>query len=62
MSSRILIVDDEEIVIRSCLRILSGNRYVVDAMQDGWDALPGADARVRGGVGQGVVVAVARAI
>ena len=39
MSSRILIVDDEEIVIRSCLRILSGNRYVVDSVQDGWDAL-----------------------
>ncbi len=39
MSSRILIVDDEEIVIRSCLRILSGNRYVVDCVQDGLDAL-----------------------
>ncbi|HAL38647.1 MAG TPA: Fis family transcriptional regulator [Polaromonas sp.] len=39
MSARILIVDDEEIVIRSCLRILSDSCYAVDSVQDGWEAL-----------------------
>lgn len=39
MSARILIVDDEEIVIRSCLRILSNGDYEVEAAQDGWEAL-----------------------
>ena len=39
MSSRILIVDDEEIVIHSCQRILSDSSYVVDSVQDGWEAL-----------------------
>lgn len=39
MSARILIVDDEEIVIRSCLRILSDSSYIVDHIQDGWEAL-----------------------
>jgi DNA-binding NtrC family response regulator len=39
MSAKILIVDDEEIVIRSCLRILSDSSYVVDSVQDGWEAL-----------------------
>jgi len=43
MSSRILIVDDEEIVIHSCLRILSDSSYVVDSVQDGWDALRKVD-------------------
>jgi len=39
MSARILVVDDEEIVIRSCLRILGGGDYVVEAVQDGLEAL-----------------------
>jgi DNA-binding NtrC family response regulator len=39
MSARILIVDDEEIVIRSCLRILSDSIYSVDSVQDGAGAL-----------------------
>jgi len=39
MSARILIVDDEEIVIRSCLRILGGGDYEVDAVRDGWEAV-----------------------
>ena len=39
MSARILVVDDEEIVIRSCLRILSGDEYQVEAVQDGREAL-----------------------
>lgn len=43
MSARILIVDDEEIVIRSCLRILGDSGYVVDAVRDGWEALRRVD-------------------
>lgn len=43
MSARILIVDDEEIVIRSCLRILDDSNYVVDSVQDGWEALRKVD-------------------
>lgn len=39
MSARILVVDDEEIVIRSCLRILGDGDYEVEAVQDGWEAL-----------------------
>ena len=39
MSARILIVDDEEIVIRSCLRILDGGEYQVESVQDGREAL-----------------------
>jgi len=39
MSARILVVDDEEIVIRSCLRILGGSGYEVDSVQSGGDAL-----------------------
>jgi DNA-binding NtrC family response regulator len=39
MSARILIVDDEEIVIRSCLRILDGSDFLVEAAQDGREAL-----------------------
>ncbi|NJD34383.1 MAG: sigma-54-dependent Fis family transcriptional regulator [Betaproteobacteria bacterium] len=43
MSIRILIVDDEEIVIRSCQRILAGSEYLVDAVQSGSEALRKAD-------------------
>src|ERR1035437_5794157 len=39
MSARILVVDDEEIVIKGCLRILSGANYQVEAVQDGREAL-----------------------
>ena len=39
MSVSILIVDDEEIVIRSCRRILSDSQYSVDSVQNGFDAL-----------------------
>jgi len=39
MSARILIADDEEIVIRSCLRILGGDEFQVEAVQDGREAL-----------------------
>lgn len=43
MSAKILIVDDEEIVIRSCLRILSDSTYVVDSVQDSLEALRKVD-------------------
>jgi DNA-binding NtrC family response regulator len=39
MKARILIVDDEEIVVRSCLRILEGGPYEVESVSDGWEAL-----------------------
>ena len=39
MKARILIVDDEEIVVRSCLRILEGQSYEVESVGDGWEAL-----------------------
>ena len=43
MSARILIVDDEEIVIRSCRRILGDSMYVVDSAHDGQEALRKVD-------------------
>jgi DNA-binding NtrC family response regulator len=43
MKARILIVDDEEIVIRSCRRILEDERYEVDSAADGWEALRKVD-------------------
>ena len=43
MSDRILIVDDEEIVLRSCKRILSDSRFVVDCVEDGFSALKKVD-------------------
>jgi DNA-binding NtrC family response regulator len=39
MSPRILVVDDEEIVIKSCVRILGGGEYQVDTAEDGFAAL-----------------------
>ena len=45
MSARILIVDDEEIVVRSCLRILGGSDYELDSAQDGRQALEKIEAR-----------------
>jgi DNA-binding NtrC family response regulator len=43
MKARILIVDDEEIVIRSCLRILGDGNYETDSAMDGWEALKKID-------------------
>jgi DNA-binding NtrC family response regulator len=39
MKARILIVDDEEIVLRSCTRILESDRYQVESVLDPWEAL-----------------------
>jgi DNA-binding NtrC family response regulator len=39
MKRRILIVDDEEIVVRSCLRILSGDEFDVEVARNGLEAL-----------------------
>jgi DNA-binding NtrC family response regulator len=39
MKARILVVDDEEIVVRSCLRILSDPGFEVESVDNGWDAL-----------------------
>ncbi len=39
MSARILVVDDEEIVIRSVKRILDGDEFVIESVNDGRAAL-----------------------
>ncbi len=39
MKGRILVVDDEEIVVRSCRRVLGDGEYEVDSVQDGLEAL-----------------------
>ncbi|MGA2891631.1 MAG: sigma-54 dependent transcriptional regulator [Xanthobacteraceae bacterium] len=39
MGTRILVVDDEEIVIRSCLRILDDEGYQIEVAHDGQEAL-----------------------
>ncbi len=39
MKKRILIVDDEEIVVRSCLRILSADEYELAVANNGLEAL-----------------------
>ncbi len=43
MKGRILVADDEEIVIQSCLRVLSGGGFQVDAARDGLEALKAID-------------------
>jgi DNA-binding NtrC family response regulator len=43
MSGRILVVDDEEIVVKSCLRILGGSEYEVEAVRGGFEALEKID-------------------
>ncbi len=43
MSARILIVDDEEIVIKSCFRILGDSNHAVDAAHSGREALKKVD-------------------
>ena len=35
MKKRVLIVDDEEIVVRSCLRILSEEEFDIDVANNG---------------------------
>jgi len=39
MSVRILVVDDEDIVLKSCLRILDGNDYQIETASNGHEAL-----------------------
>jgi DNA-binding NtrC family response regulator len=39
MMGQILIVDDEDIVLRSCQRILRGEEYGIDVARDGFEAL-----------------------
>jgi len=39
MNGRVLVVDDEDVVIRSCRRILSDSGFEVDAATDGSAAL-----------------------
>ena len=43
MSARILVVDDEDVVIRSCLRILGESGHQVEAVSSGGDALRRVD-------------------
>jgi DNA-binding NtrC family response regulator len=43
MSAKILIVDDEEIVLLSCKRSLGGDDFAVDTVMDGWEALKKID-------------------
>jgi DNA-binding NtrC family response regulator len=44
MSIRVLIVDDEDIVVRSCQRILADCGFEIDAVSDGWEALRRVEA------------------
>jgi len=39
MSARILVVDDEDIVIKSCMRILDGDDFQIEVARDGREAL-----------------------
>ncbi|MDH3288114.1 MAG: sigma-54 dependent transcriptional regulator [Betaproteobacteria bacterium] len=39
MSARILVVDDEEIILKSCLRILDGGNFELETVNNGPDAL-----------------------
>ena len=39
MTARILVVDDEEIVIRSCMRVLASDEISLDSAHDGLEAL-----------------------
>jgi DNA-binding NtrC family response regulator len=43
MSGKILVVDDEDIIVKSCLRILEDTEYDAEAVQDGWEALKRID-------------------
>jgi CheY-like chemotaxis protein len=44
MSARILVVDDEDIVIQCCLRILNGDAYQVEYVQSGLEAVKKIEA------------------
>jgi len=44
MKQRILVVDDEEIVLRSCLRVLAGAEREIDTARNGAEALARIDA------------------
>jgi DNA-binding NtrC family response regulator len=44
MSIRVLIVDDEDIVVRSCQRILADCGFEIDTVSDGWEALRRVEA------------------
>jgi DNA-binding NtrC family response regulator len=43
MSARILVTDDEEIVVRSTVRVLEGGGYAIDTASDGAEALRKVD-------------------
>ncbi len=43
MSARVLVVDDEEVVLKSCARILAGGAFEVDTTTNGPDALRRVD-------------------
>ena len=43
MSAKILIIDDERIIIESCSRILKNDDYQIDAVQDGLEGLKKID-------------------
>jgi len=45
MTARILVVDDEEIVVRSCTRILASGDYEIETASEGPEALRKADER-----------------
>ena len=45
MTSRILVVDDEDIVLRSCTRILSRGNFEIDTATDGAEALRKMEGR-----------------
>jgi DNA-binding NtrC family response regulator len=44
MTARILVVDDEEIVLRSCLRVLEGSGHEAEAVPSGAEALARIDS------------------
>ena len=43
MTVKILIIDDERIIIDSCYRILKNDDYQLDAVQDGFEGLKKID-------------------
>ena len=43
MKARILVVDDEEIVVRSCVRALADTGHAVETAQSGAEALAKVD-------------------
>ena len=45
MSARVLVIDDEEVVLKSCARILAGGEFEVDTTTNGPDALRRVEER-----------------